>query len=207
MRKLLLVASVCAVALVAIPFSATAATITFSRSTSISGNLDRGQVARFDGAGGIITISCTSHFSEGTVRNLSSPLSTNTSLLLSATLNRYSGCTYTAAGLSGTAVVLVRCDWLLTAIDTRTGTITLTVGPCVDITFSTGLVRGCSLSIGRQSVPVTITSHTTPTTGVSVTANRANVVYTTNGRCSGDAGGTATQTETITISTVGLSVP
>jgi hypothetical protein len=206
MRKILLVASICAVALISLPSSATAITITFSRSTSISGNLDRATVARFDGGGGIITISCTSHFIELTVRNLAGP-SPNTSILLSATLNRYTGCTYTSAGASGTAVVLIRCDWLLTFVDTRTGTITFTGSPCIDITFSTGLIRGCSISLGRQSLPFTITSHTSPTTGISLTENRVSVAYTTNGRCAGDAGGIWNQTQTITISTVGLSAP
>jgi hypothetical protein len=206
MQKLLLIASVCAVALVSLPSSATAITLTFSRSTSISGTIDRSTVARFDGAGLIITISCTGHFLELTVRDLSGP-SPNTSVLVLAALNRYTGCTYTAAGASGTAVVLIRCNWLLTMIDTRTGTITITATPCIDITFSTGLVRGCSLSMGRQSSPDTITSHTVPTTGISFIENRAPVTYTTNGRCAGDPGGTASQTETITFSTIGLSAP
>jgi hypothetical protein len=206
MGKLLLIASVCTVTLVSLPSSATAITITFSRSTSVTGNLDRGTLGRFDGAGGIITISCTGHFIELTINTRSGP-SPNTSILLSSGLNRYTGCTYTAAGFSGTVVVLVRCNWLLTAIDTRTGTVTLTAASCIDITFSTGLLRGCSISIGRQSIPVTFTSHTAPTTGISIIANRVPVVYTTNGRCAGDNGGTANQTEAITLSTIGLSAP
>jgi hypothetical protein len=214
MKKVLL-AAVVVLGLAAIPGFATAATITSSGSTIHTASLSPGSGSATFTTAGLITITCTTH----TVRLVTTDLrstaggSTNTSWLLRAANNTYSSsapepnaplCTYTALGASGAARVDIRCDWLLTAIDTRTGTITLPVDPCVTITFTTGANRGCVISVGRQSVNVAITSLANPTR-VKVIATNAPVRFTTVGCPIG--AGTANQTETLSVQTLGISVP
>jgi hypothetical protein len=212
MKKTLLVGAALVLAVAALPAIATGATITFSRSTSVTGNLSAGTSAIFTDTGNLLTISCTTHTIRATVRNASnSTRSTNTSVRILSTENVYSqtgqaSCPYTLLGLSGLVGVRVRCDWLLTAIDTRTGTVTITADRCVELTFTTGPIAACSIFVDRQSVTVGVTSSANPTQ-IDVVANRASLTSTNNARTCGGLPNpsAARQTETIAIPTAGLS--
>lgn len=202
MKRLLIATAMVAVVAAALPSMASAATITFSGSTSVTGNLTAGSTANFVST--LVNITCTTHSIAATPRNLSRRDSTNTSLVIdSGAGNTYGGCTYTTLIGSGNVRVTNSCGWILTAATTTTGTITIPSG-CTRIDFTSGVISGCEIRIDAQSVSGTISSRTGPTS-IEITVSRAPVTFTTNGRCAGTSRGSANQTERVTVPTVGLS--
>jgi hypothetical protein len=221
MKKLVLaMAAVVAVALV--PSMATAATITFSRSTSVSGTLAPGtSFASIANLG--LRISCTT----GSITALASDRfsgvgpSTGTSLVIRAVNSHLSQtglgattCAYTIPIIgSGNVTFDNSCDVIVTARTTTTGDITVTANGCSTQRFTTGGLTGCTVNVDRQSITVglRIISGSSPTTNLTFSATRAAVDYTTNGRCAGDRGGNArtgtpiTNISTGVVATVGLS--
>jgi hypothetical protein len=215
MKKLLLVAAVVAAAVAVIPTMASAATITFSTSTRVSGSLSGSGSAGFTTPIGARII-CTTHTVVALAADLSTVASTNTSLVIRAANNHYStspdtrtSCTYTAPLIAGgTVTIAIRCDWILTATSTTAVTITFTADPCIVITFSGGGLPNCIMTIGRQSIVtgLSLLSNGGGATSIDIIASNAPIRYTTNGMCAGDTGGSpARQNESVLVRTAGLS--
>jgi hypothetical protein len=215
MKKLVLMATVVAAMVAVVPTLASAATMTFSGSTRVSGSLSGGGSASFSTTIGSRII-CTTHTVSALASDLSSLASTNTSLIIRAANNRYStspdtrtSCTYTAPLIvSGTATVSIRCDWILTATSTTAVTITITSAGCIVITFSGGGLPNCVITSGRQSLTtgLSLLSNGGGATSIDIIASNAPFAYTTNGMCAGDTGTNPfRQNESILVRTAGLS--
>lgn len=183
----------------AVPSGASAATITFSGSTSIDA-LSNGS-AVFDGT--LVRVTCAFHNVSATSLWLSRRDSANTSLVFdSLGFNSYSSCTYTTLLGSGNVAITNGCGWNLTAVSTTAATITIPVF-CTTMDFWTGVVAGCQIRIDAQSVAATM-SVTLPRT-VTISLSRAPVTFSTNGRCAGISRGTMALTESMRFTTVGMS--
>jgi hypothetical protein len=212
LKQVIIVCALTVAATSAVPAAANAAAITFLRSTSVTANLDPGTSARFDGGG--VEILCTRH----TVRALAFDLNlTGSRLGIRGGNNVYSNaatppnsCTYTFLGLgSGRVSVSLFigqvCDWVLTATSTTAGNITIPAN-CTTLSFTDGPLAGGRCSNDLITVNVT-TNTVTPVsrlrTAMSIIADRVRVVFTCVGLPVRSID--ATQTETLTISTVSVS--
>jgi hypothetical protein len=228
-KKLVLTVALVAAGLAAIPAISNAINITSSGSRTLTGNLATGTVATFtDNINGLI-VTCDTHTARILTTDISTigdPRPTTTSTATSAVIRRANNtytssnprhgrpplCDFTANGIgaSGTARVTVTCDWILTAVDTRNGTVTL---PCrrsaaqdnaqILLGGSGTFLDGAIIRVDEQSAAATIRSDAAPTR-IILTVNDRTIRYTCRG-CVIFTSGTATQAETLVIPTVGLS--
>jgi hypothetical protein len=223
MRKAFISAALLAVATAAVPAIASAATITFSSSTSVTGRLVGGTSATFvdrEAPLGTLTIRCTTHTIVANAANLSRRVSTNTSLLIRGENNTYSSsvgtappaCDYTHTFFgSGSATVVVGrgCDWLLTAVDTRTAIVEILTNSCSTLEFTGGALAGCRIFVNRQTLTAGMMSDlrtaTDRRTEVRLAVTNARVNYTAV-TCGGSSfAGDYLLTETLVFSTAGIS--
>jgi hypothetical protein len=203
MRKLLFAVCLAAVAVAAVPSVAQSARITSSRSTSVTGTLTSG-TATF--ATSTLVITCTGHRAVATTRTIRrGDASGDTSIEIdSGAGNDYTVCTYTVPFLAGgRATVRTSCRWVLTAATTTTGTVTIPAA-CTVIDLSGGAADRARITIDAQSVALTAAVRTAPT-ALTITVADRTVRATCVGCPLGITSVTATQTETLTIATIGLS--
>jgi hypothetical protein len=182
-----LTAAACAF-LMMLPAAPHAINITPSGSSTLTGNITASSllVVFRDSTNGLI-ITCDTHTVRISTRDLSTinnttARSTATSAVIRRANNTYTSsnptnrrpplCDFTANGLaaSGTARVDVTCDWILTAADTRNGTVTF---PCrrsagqdnalITLGGSGTFLDGARIRVDEQSGAGTVRSEAAPT--------------------------------------------
>jgi hypothetical protein len=195
---------------------AIAATITSSGPGVLTGNLAAGTSAVFTDPNTGLTIVCTTHtvrVRTGNIRRVG--VSANTSAIINAGDNTYSSsdstspvCNYVAGLVRGLGRVDITppCDWVLTAVTDRAGTVTVP-GGCVRINLTSGALAGCVITVDGVSVPVLLSNtrrQKPPTTRASLVVRNAPLT-TTNRGCPTASTRGALQTETIEIDTLSFS--
>jgi hypothetical protein len=217
MRKLVLVAAALVAVAATLPALSMAGTITSSGAAVLTGNLTAGTSAVFTDPNTGLTIVCTTHtvrVRTGNIRRVG--VSANTSAIINAGDNTYSSadatrpsCNYVVGLLRGLVRVDITapCDWGLTAVTDRAGTVTVP-GGCVRINLITGGLAGCVITVDAVSVNGTITNvrrATAPTTVLVLDVRNAPLT-TMNRGCPTMATRGATQTESIEVPTATVSV-